>query len=481
MNINQINTHLFEKVHKFQGIIEHEQKEVLKDWSFEVRHSTRKPSIIRGHIKGEIGRIDERMNLGRMMYQGGPAKIRSKNTEEDTKYEANGVFIRQASSPSPRYESRMVEDIAFFDVKEFTSYHRIANRDEGSNRDERLISFALSGPRDFFSPVLLKKKHFKKKIEIGDACFDSDLFEMMEKKGIEAIETRYFYRPLNIDICNLLNIRVSPKYVSDPGHGFEISDYYPLITVKTNESPKEMSDDEFQSLAIEIVNDILLVSSMVAGCWIDWFSWEFYSSDKHVYHVRSLERDYADEIIHDCGERGKFLEGSLAKAVQALRDHKKEKFNLSIPLGNWITARTEPPEQKFILYFLALEKLKNMYKKNNEEEVAKKNQRKGRPSLWCVLEILLNKYDVEWQDLYPSNKTESRPAFIGLRNALIHSTETICDEVLYYETERTRILLKRLIVKLLGCQESDWASTFLDAEYLSRRPMYFARHDLIDR
>ena len=163
MNINQINTHLFEKVHKFQGIIEHEQKEVLKDWSFEVRHSTRKPSIIRGHIKGEIGRIDELMNLIQMMHQDGLAKIRSKNTEEDTKYEANGVFIRQASSPPPRYESRMVEDIASFDVKEFTSYHRIANRDEGANRYERLISFALSGPRAFFSPVLWTKRHSRKK------------------------------------------------------------------------------------------------------------------------------------------------------------------------------------------------------------------------------------------------------------------------------------------------------------------------------
>ena len=467
MNINQINTHLFEKVHKFQGIIEHEQKEVLKDWSFEVRHSTRKPSIIRGHIKGEIGRIDELRNLIQMMHQDGLAKIRSKNTEEDTKYEANGVFIRQASSPPPRYESRMVEDIASFDAKEFTltSYHTIANR------DERQISFALSGPRGFFSPVLWTERHFRKKIEPGDAYSDPYLLEM-KKEGIEAIETRHFYRPLNIDICNLLNIRVSPEYVSDDGHGFEISDYYPSITVKTNESPKERSDDEFQSLAIEIVNDILLVSSMVAGCWIDWFSWEFYSSDKHVYHVRSLERDYADEIRPDYGERKKFLEGFLAKAVQALRDRRKEKFGLSIPLGNWITAKTEPPEQKFILYFLALEKLKDMYKKNNEEEVAKKNQRKGRPSLWCVLEILLNKYDVEWKNLYPSDKAGSRPAFIDFRNALIHSAETICDEVLYYETERTRILLKRLIVKLLGCQESDWAETFLDAEYLSRRPMY---------
>ena len=472
MNINQINTHLFEKVHKFQGIIEHEQKEVLKDWSFEVRHSTRKPSIIRGHIKGEIGRIDELMNLIQMMHQDGLAKIRSKNTEEDTKYEANGVFIRQASSPPPRYESRMVEDIASFDVKEFTSYHRIVNRDEGANRDERLISFALSGPRAFFSPVLWTERHFRKKIEPGNARFDPDLLEMMEKKGTEAIETRHFYRPLNIDICNLLNIRVSPEYVSDDGHGFEISDYYPSITVKTNESPKERSDDEFQSLAIEIVNDILLVSSMVAGCWIDWFSWEFYSSDKHVYHVRSLERDYADEIRPDYGERKKFLEGFLAKAVQALRDRRKEKFDLSIPLGNWITARTEPPKQKFILYFLALEQLKDMYAKNNEKETEKYKYKNGGYRLWPVLEILFNKYDVEWENLYRSDKAGSQPAFIDFRNALIHSAETICDEVLYYETERTRILLKRLIVKLLGCQESDWAETFLDAEYLSRRPMY---------
>ena len=262
---------------------------------------------------------------------------------------------------------------------------------------------------------------------------------------------------------------------------FEISDYRPSIIVETNELPKERSDDEFQSLAIEIVNDILLVSSMVAGCWIDWFSWEFYSSDKHVYHVRSLERDYADEIIHDCGERRKFLEGFLAKAVQALRDHKKEKFDLSIPLGNWITARTEPPEQKFIFYFLALEKLKDMYAKNNKKETEKYKYKNGGYHLWPVLEILLNKYDVEWKNLYPSDKAGSRPAFIDLRNALIHSTETICDEVLYYETERTQILLKRLIVKLLDCQESDWAETFLDTQYLSRMPMYFARHDLIDR
>ena len=220
---------------------------------------------------------------------------------------------------------------------------------------------------------------------------------------------------------------------------------------------------------------------MVAGYWIDWFSWEFYSSDKHVCHVRSPERSHADEIRHGCWEETRFLRGYLAKAVQALRDRKKEKIDLSIPLGNWITASTESPKQKFILSFLALENLKDMYAKNNEKETEKYKYKNGGYRLWPVLEILLNKYDVEWKNLYPSDKAESKPAFIDFRNALMHSAETICDEVLYYETERTRILLMRLIVKLLGCQESDWASTFRDAEYLSRSPMYFARHDLIDR
>ena len=131
---------------------------------------------------------------------------------------------------------------------------------------------------------------------------------------------------------------------------------------------------------------------------------------------------------------------------------------------------------------IALERLlKDMYAKNNEKETEKYKYKNGGYRLWPVLEILLNKYGVEWKDLYPSYKAGSRPAFIDFRNALMHSAETICDEVLYYETERTQILLKRLIVKLLGCQESDWASTFRDAEYLSRSPMYFARHDLIDR
>ena len=463
MNINQINTHLFEKVHKFQGIIEHEQKEVLKDWSFEVRHSTRKPSIIQGHIKGEIGRIDELRNLIQMMSRGRLDKIRSKNTEEEPNYEANGVFIRQVSH-SERRESKTVEDVALFEVEEFTVYRRT------TNRDKRLISFALSGPKDFFPLTLYTERNFREKTE----------------EDIEAAGTRLFYKPLNLDIYGF-NIQVKPQLVFGSSghrfglqhwsneHEFEISDYRPSIIVETNELPKERPDNEFQSLAIEIVNDILLVSSMVAGCWIDWFSWEFYSSDKHVCHVRSLERGHADEIRHGRWEETRFLKGYLAKAVQALRDHKKEKFDLSIPLGNWITARTEPPEQKFILYFLALEKLKDMYARNNEKETEKYKYENGGYRLWPVLEILLNKYDVEWKNLYPSDKAGSRPAFTDFRNALMHSAETICDEVLYYETERTRILLKRLIVKLLDCQESDWAETFLDAEYLPRKPMYSSK------
>ena len=457
-NINQINTHLFEEVHKFQGTV-YTKHHKLSDWSFEIGHSTRKPSIIRGRIKGEIGREEELMTLGRMMHQGGSAKIRSKDTE----YEANGVLLWKGLPPSPWRDGRMVEDVALFDVDEFTRCCRITNR---TDMDERLISFALSGPRDFWPLKIITQEHFRK-VEADDADFDPDLLDLMEKEGTKVIETRRFYKPLNIDICNLLNIQVRPEYVSDNGHGFEISAYYPSITVKTNVSPEEISDDEFQSLAIEIVNDILLVSSVVAGCRIDWFSWSFCSSDKHVDHVRSLGGDYADEIRHDCGERKEFLEEFLAKAMQALRSRKEEKFDLSVPLGNWITAITEPPEQKFILYFLGLEKLKDMYE--NKREL---NRGKRRPPLWCVLKKLLNEYDVEWKDLYPSGDKGIKPAFINTRNTLFHSTETICDKTLYYETKRLRIVLKRLIVKLLGCQESDWADTYLDAEHLSRGPVY---------
>ena len=447
-NTDRINPRPFEEVCEFQGTITKGDYE-LSDWHFEIMYSTRKPGIIRGRIKGEESR-EELEHLGELMIQpGNYAKLRSKTTTPNGPiYESDKVFlrsVRERVSPA-EYGNRMVGDVAEFDVEELTLTDFVSRQDT----DERLISFGLSGPRDFWPPSI-RMREYTGKVKVK-------------------------HKPLNIEIDNSARakIQAEPNYVFssisiDDGHELEISDYHYSIIVKTDVSSTEISDDTFQSQATEIVDDLLLVSSVVSRSRIDWFLSYFQASNKFVSRVRSLRGDYVDEIGYHGDydrlyERNRFLrEGFLSVAVQALRKHREDGFDLYIPLINLIAANTnEPLEQKFMLYFMALEKLKDMY--------ANKVGELNRPPLWYVLEKLLMEYGAEWKDLYPSNT--DKPTFIGVRNKLLHSAEPVDSEILFYEEERLRIVLERLIIKLLGCQETNWAASNTEAKYLSIRPVF---------
>ena len=324
-NTDRISPRPFEEVHEFQGTITKNDYE-LSDRHFEIMYSTRKPGIIRGRIKGEESR-KELEHLEKLMIQpGNYAKLRSKTTTSNGPiYESDKVFLRSVSGRwwPTEYGDRMVGDVAEFDIEELT----VTDFASIQNTDERRISFALSGPRDFWPPI----------------------FRMTEYTGKVEIE----HKPINMEIDNAARakIQAEPNYVFssisiDNGHELEISDYYYSIIVKTDVSPTEISDDKFQSQATEIVNDLLLVSSVVSRSWIDWFLSYFQASDKFVSRVRSLRRNYVDEIgyngdYNSLYERKRFLtEGFLAIAVQALRKHRQNGFDLYIPLINLMAANT---------------------------------------------------------------------------------------------------------------------------------------------
>ena len=487
-NTDRINPRPFEEVHEFQGTITRNDYE-LSDRHFEIMYSTRKPGIIRGRIKGEESR-EELEHLRKLMIQPSKyAKLRSKiTTPNGPIYESDKVFLWSVGGRGwpTEYGNRMVGDVAEFDVEELTFTYFVPIQDT----DERRISFALSGPRDFWPPSI----------------------RMPDSTG----KVKVKHKPLNIEIDNSARakIQAQPNYVFssisiDDGHELSISDYHYSIIVKTDVSPTKISDDKFQSQATEIVDDLLLVSSVVSRSWIDWFLSCFQASNKFVSRVRSLRRNYVDEIGYNGDydhlyERNRFLtEGFLAVAVQALRKHREDGFDLYIPLINLMAANTnEPLEQKFMFYFMALEKLKDMYanKVGLHQSIEKSTERKtfihgvksyiderlanhpartivrekvnelNRPPLWYVLERLLMKYGIEWKDLYPPNT--DKPTFMRARNKLLHSAEPVDYEILYYEKERLRIVLERLIIKLLGCQETNWAASNTYVKYLSIRPVF---------
>jgi len=408
--------------------------------------------------------------------------LRSKDTERGGPiYESNKVFVRSSEGRlwPEEYGSRMVGVIAELEIEELT---RTYKREPGEN--ERRISFALAGPRDFWPLGWLRSRSYT-----GEVGFGHD--------------------PPSVEIPNptRAKLQFAPHYVFssisfDDGRELGIEDYYHSIIVKTDLPPTEIPDDEFQCQAIKIVDDLLLVASVAARFWIDWFSFQFVASSKLVDHVRSRRESFVESVGHHdtLVDRGKAFD-FLTIAMQALREHQDSGFDLYLPLITVMTANTSKlPEQGFLFYFMALEKLKDMYAKKeglvrtvgSSSEgrclikdvnsyldkrladhpaltlVKEKTVELDRPPLWHVLEKFLLEYDVEWKDLYPPN-TE-RPSFIGVRNRLIHSAESVEPVQLYFETERLRVVLERLLLKLLRWQYG--AASSMEVERLAYGPQY---------
>lgn len=476
--IDRVDPRPFEAVHEFQGTLT-QGEIVLSDQHFVVTHSTRQPSLIRGRILGDESR-NVLYRLSALMNQPGIyGSLWSKDTERGGPiYESNKVFVRSSGGRlwPEEYGGRMKGVIAELEIEELTSTYE---REHGEN--ERRISFALAGPRDFWPLGWLRSQS-----DTGEVGFE--------------------HGPPSVEIPNptRAKLQFAPHYVFssisfDDGRELGIEDYYHSIIVKTDLPPTEIPDDEFQCQAIKIVDDLLLVASVAARYWIDWFSFHFSASSKLVDHVRSRRESFVESVGHrnTLVDRGKAFD-FLTIAVQALREHRDSGFDLYLPLITVMTANTsELPEQRFLFYFMALEQLKDMYaqKKGLVRTVGSKSEGKcfirdvnlyldkrladhpaltlvkektvelDRPPLWYVLEKLLLEYDVEWKDLYPPN-TE-KPTFIGVRNKLVHSAESVEPAQLYFDTERLRVVLERLLLKLLGWQDAYGAASSMEAERLA--------------
>ena len=479
--IGRVNPRPFEALHEFQGTLT-KGRSVLSDRHFVVTYSTRQPSLIRGRILGEESR-DEADRLSALMNQPGIyGSLRSKDTEHDGPiYESNKVLVRSSRGRlwPIEYGSKMVGVIAELEIEELTSTYE---KEHGEN--ERLISFALAGPKDFW-PLYWSR--------------------LQSYTG----ETKFKHDPPSVEIPNPTgaNLQFAPHYVFssisfDDGRELGIEDYYHSIIVKTDLPSTEITDDEFQSQAIEIVNDLLLVASVAARYWIDWFSFHFSASSKFVDHVRSRRESFVESVGHrnTLVDRGQAFD-FLTIAVQALREHRDSDFDLYLPLITVMTANTsELLEQRFLFYFMALEQLKDMYAQkkglvrtvgsNSEGRclirdvnsyldkrladhpaltlVKEKTVELDRPPLWHVLEKLLLEYDVEWKDLYLPN-TE-KPTFIGVRNRLVHSAESVEPAQLYFETERLRVVIERLLLKSLRWQDTYGAASSMEAKGLAAGP-----------
>ena len=449
----------FYRRREFQGTLS-QAGENIDDLHFIIDFAENKPDKIKAAIFGDTTdfRISDLMRQGGVPY----AEIRSKVYEGC--YEtirSSKAIIKQAYNRGwpNEYGDHMVGKICDIELQELEIDISVDNKDRG----ERRIRFYLVGPHTFWTLHWSRTRSYT-----GAANIKID--------------------PLQIDIPNPIQAKIElrPSFLYSPtrledGKEVEATDYVLTIEIKTDLSIEDLSDSDFINHAIQIADDLTLLASFVSRKHIKWFRYDCYSSKRLRHFVRYISESFVDDVydgdlLIKLGEAKDFIQSSIIN-LQNLRE---KQFDLFLPIINVLNGHeSQYLEQRFILYFMSLEKLKDMYAierdinsnfpNNSEKKKILRDIRKlirdqlsdvksqpiidkvnelDRPSIWSLVDSLLSDQSVEWKDLYPTDV--AKPSFFNTRNALIHSANKIDGDLLFYETYRVQTIVERLLLKLLG-------------------------------
>ena len=464
---------------EFQGTLSKAGNNI-DDLHFIIEYAENKPDKIKAAI---VGNRTDSDRISALMRQPSPyVEIRSKSYEgcRET-IRSSRAIIKQVQNkvwPS-EYGDRMVDKICDIELFELEIDISVDNKD----RDEREICFYLAGPR------LLWPLHWgRTRSYTGAANIKID--------------------PLQIDVPNPIQAKIElrPTYLYAPirledGKEVEATDYVLTIEIKTDLSIEDLSDSDFINHAIQIADDLTLLASFVSRKHIKWFRYGYYSSKRSLDFVRYISESFVDSIYFEDlliqpHEAKDFIQSSIIN-LQNLRE---KQFDLFLPIINVLHGHgAQFLEQQFVLYFMVLEELKDMYaierninsnfsnrsEKNkilrsirklirdqlpdaeSNKPIIDKVSELDRPSIRSLVDSLLSDQSVEWKDLYPANVAS--PSFFKTRNKLVHSANEIDFDILFCETYRVQTIVERLLLKLLGWKDIHGAGS-VPVGYLAKGP-----------
>jgi len=278
-------------------------------------------------------------------------------------------------------------------------------------------------------------------------------------------------------------IEVRPWYFYDRTalpESFPVKTKVLVLHFKTSKSEEELSDDDFVALSTPVADDLALISSFVARRWITWYRSQLETTSgvkTFVRRVRESSRNDVDRFRMVVEPRD--ADEVIRKAFMNLRKLRDEGMNLYMPILYFVAGMEATyVEEQFSLQFLSLERIKDMHaikegidsnvpgskfsrlrnklsavikEELQEATVVEKVRRKipelNRPSLRMILDHMLARYNVTWQDLYPQGGDFT---LIRTRDNLFHSSAEIDIDLLIKEKHRLQALLERVILSMLG-------------------------------
>jgi hypothetical protein len=437
------------------------------DKSADGLHIVLQYSLIKeGEITGSVvGTTETYKELSKVSDLPGPTlRMRSQDREHwNTRIWSDNVLWGRVTN-KPFYGSEMsykVADLHFHDLT-------IEKDIQFNELKERHISFFLTGPKTLWG-----------------------VYEWFETSftGEEKSEVKYSQIELNEQFP--FEIEVKPWYFYDktlPPDKFRLKTKVFVLHFKTEKPIKELSNEDFISEEIAIVEDLIQLVSFLSRRWITWYSYELQTNTLSRTFVRNARECSSEEISYNRSMVPRHQARDFLKVgFTNIRKLRQIGINLHMPLVYFVSGvEAKYLEEQFSVLFLALERIKDMFAiqegmqsslptnifkhlSSSVDEVLVRHLQKpdipptlqsrlpwiqlklpelNRPSLRTILlDHLFPKYNVSWQDLYPNG---SDFTLIKTRDQLFHSSAETNIELLIKELHRLQAIVERVLLSMLG-------------------------------
>ena len=432
------------------------------------------PSVNPGDIKGKIiGTHEDAERLINLMQGDSPyVELKAKTNTEQQELISKRVVIHNLTRQYPRYPDGQKYVVADLELDDLTIITRISP----SDLKERYLTFFLGGPGDIWLVYSTRGRSYT-----GE------------------VENKIYNTGLDLGTVFPFEIKVTPRYFYDtlpPPNNYEVSTDILTLELKTNLDKDKLSDEDFIKIGKEIVDDLILLASFLSKQWIFWYRYQFQDKERiENYAKRGREHSTKDFDLDDSLVDTTKIREFLKAALGNFRKSKSEGFNLYMPLVYFISgSEGRTVEEKFSKLFLSLEKIKDMFaiKENLLENLPPDNFEKlksklseiiteeglekitagkikmklpelNRPPLRTVLDVIFKRYDIPWDDLYPEGSDLS---IVKTRNALFHTSEDMDLTLLVKETERLKIVLARILLRMLGWEDISHSQDRFTKEWL---------------
>lgn len=436
--------------------------EVVENLQILVQYSLIREGEILGKIIGDRKTSND---LDMLSKQPGPyleLKSESQHDQEGNRtslISSEKVFFQKRttkySSFDPDYKmSYVVSELTFHDITFTETFPE-------KKRSERTLSFVLTGPKLLW---LLS-------MNIDFSPYGEIIHKVTNSK---------------IDLGNEISfdVHILPWFVRDrKSENFELTTKLYILELKSEKTREELSDEKFIEDGKELVDDILLLFSFNSRNWTTWFRYELGTDDRIVKHIKksrecSQKKGGWEDSLVDPPKSREFLKTGLSNLRQLTSDG----LDLRQPITFFLTGfESKYLEEQYLSFVMSLEKLKDIFSikecsdknlietdfislQDSLKELIKKKigskiirgkiypklRELNRPSFDSVLDEILEKFDVEWRDLYPISHKRT---IIKTRDELLHSSRTPDFNFLSKESYRLQSIIERILLRMLGWKD----------------------------